>query len=159
MPEIGGLGRNGRIEIEIDDIVEGATMKAEQDPVSKKVRRQIIEHKGELHPQIIIKDTNGDPLAMYPIPEKAYIEVEPGQKILAGSLIAKTPRAIAGTQDITGGLPRVTEIFEVRRPKNPSVISEIDGVVELAGGDLGAGLGGDGDLLRAADRSREHAGE
>jgi DNA-directed RNA polymerase subunit beta' len=116
---------------EYDDIVEGATMKAEQDPVSKKVRRQIIEHKGELHPQIVIKDTNGDPLAMYPIPEKAYIEVEPGQKILAGSLIAKTPREISGTQDITGGLPRVTEIFEVRRPKNPSVISEIDGVVEL----------------------------
>jgi len=118
-------------KIEYDDIVEGATMKVEQDTVSKKLRRQIIEHKGELHPQIIIKDTNGDPLAMYPIPEKAYIEVEPGQSISAGTLIAKTPREISGTQDITGGLPRVTEIFEVRRPKNPAVISEIDGLVEL----------------------------
>ncbi|HVR74436.1 MAG TPA: DNA-directed RNA polymerase subunit beta', partial [Planctomycetota bacterium] len=117
--------------VEFDDIVEGATMKVEQDVVSKKLRRQIIEHKGELHPQIIIKDLSGDPLAMYPIPEKAYIEVEPGQKIAAGTLIAKTPREISGTQDITGGLPRVTEIFEVRRPKNPAVISEIDGVVEL----------------------------
>ncbi|MBI4603086.1 MAG: DNA-directed RNA polymerase subunit beta', partial [Planctomycetes bacterium] len=117
--------------VEYDDIVEGATVKVEQDPHSKKLRRQIIEHKGELHPQIIIRDENGDPLAMYPIPEKAYLEVEPGQKISAGTLLAKTPREITGTQDITGGLPRVTEIFEVRRPKNPAVISEIDGSVEL----------------------------
>ena len=117
--------------VEYDDIVEGATMKVEQDQMSKKLRRQIIEHKGELHPQIIIKDPAGGALAMYPIPEKAYIEVEPGAKIQAGMLIAKTPREITGTQDITGGLPRVTEIFEVRKPKNPSVISEIDGVVEL----------------------------
>ncbi|HZN58548.1 MAG TPA: DNA-directed RNA polymerase subunit beta' [Planctomycetota bacterium] len=117
--------------VEYDDIVEGATMKVEQDNVSKKLRRQIIEHKGELHPQIIIKDPAGGALAMYPIPEKAYIEVEPGQKIAAGTLIAKTPREVTGTQDITGGLPRVTEIFEVRKPKNPAVISEIDGNVEL----------------------------
>ena len=117
--------------VEYDDIVEGATMKIEHDAGSKKLRRQIIEHKGELHPQIVIKDLNGDPLAMYPIPEKAYIEVEPGQNVSAGTLLAKTPREVTGTQDITGGLPRVTELFEVRRPKNPSVISEIDGTVEL----------------------------
>ncbi len=116
---------------EYDDIVDGVTMKLEEDPVSKTMRRQIIEHKGELHPQIVIKDTNGEPLAMYPIPEKAYVEVEPGQKVGAGTLLAKTPREMSGTQDITGGLPRVTELFEVRRPKNPSVIAEIDGSVEL----------------------------
>ena len=116
---------------EYDDIVDGATMKVEKDAGSKKLRRQIIEHKGELHPQIVIKDIGGDPLAMYPIPEKAYLEVEPGQKVSAGTLLAKTPREVTGTQDITGGLPRVTELFEVRRPKNPSVISEIDGAVEL----------------------------
>ena len=116
---------------EYEDIVEGVTMKIEKDAASKTFRRQIIEHKGDLHPQIIIKDKNGDPLAMYPIPEKAYVEVEHGATIEAGALLAKTPREISGTQDITGGLPRVTEIFEVRRPKNPSVISEIDGAVEL----------------------------
>src|SRR6185295_3992114 len=65
------------------------------------------------------------------IPERAYIEVEDGQKIEAGELLAKTSREAAGTQDITGGLPRVTELFEARRPKDPSVMSEIDGVVEL----------------------------
>ncbi|MEM7233876.1 MAG: DNA-directed RNA polymerase subunit beta', partial [Planctomycetota bacterium] len=116
---------------EYEEIVEGVTMKIEQDTRSKTMRRQIIEHKGDLHPQVIVKDKNGDPLAVYPIPEKAYIEVEHGAEIVAGTLLAKTPREVAGTQDITGGLPRVTEIFEVRRPKNPSVISEIDGVVEL----------------------------
>ncbi|MBN1443267.1 MAG: DNA-directed RNA polymerase subunit beta' [Planctomycetes bacterium] len=124
------LAEKGGI-VEYDDIVEGVTMKVEQDRHSKRLRRQIVEHKGELHPQIIIKDTSGEPLAMYPIPEKAYIEVEQGVVIQAGTLIAKTPREVSGTQDITGGLPRVTEIFEVRRPKNPAVISEIDGVVEL----------------------------
>jgi DNA-directed RNA polymerase subunit beta' len=117
--------------VEYDDIVDGVTVKAERDAGSKNMRRQIIEHKGELHPQIVIMDKNGNPLAMYPIPEKAYIEVEPGQNVTAGMLLAKTPREVTGTQDITGGLPRVTELFEVRRPKNPSVISEIDGVVEL----------------------------
>jgi len=117
--------------IEYDDIVEGVTMKIERDSHSKTFRRQIIEHKGDLHPQIIIKDRNGDPVAMYPIPEKAYIEVENSQEIKAGTLLAKTPREISGTQDITGGLPRVTEIFEVRKPKNPAVISEIDGSVEI----------------------------
>ena len=116
--------------VEYDDIVDGVTVRAETD-AEQNVRRQIIEHKGELHPQIVIKDKNGDPLAMYPIPEKAYIEVEPGQSVSAGTLLAKTPREVTGTQDITGGLPRVTELFEVRRPKNPSVISEIDGTVEL----------------------------
>ncbi len=117
--------------VEYDDIIEGATMKLETDPVSKKLRRQIIEHKGDLHPQIIILDDKGDRLGVYPIPEKAYIEVEQGQKISAGTLIAKTPREVTGTQDITGGLPRVTEIFEVRRPKDPAVIAEIDGTVEF----------------------------
>ncbi len=116
---------------EFDDIVEGVTMREEIDPVSGKVRRIIMEHKGELHPQVIIKDADGNPLGLYPLPEKANIEVEPGEKISAGTLLAKTPREITGTQDITGGLPRVTEIFEVRRPKNPAVISEIDGVVEI----------------------------
>ena len=116
---------------EYDDIVEGVTLRMEEDSVSGRMRRQIIEHKGELHPQIVIKDKSGEPLAMYPIPEKAYVEVEPGQEVTAGTLLAKTPREMSGTQDITGGLPRVTELFEVRRPKNPSVISEIDGAVEL----------------------------
>ncbi|MCI0652133.1 MAG: DNA-directed RNA polymerase subunit beta' [Planctomycetes bacterium] len=122
--------KSGKVEYE--DIVEGATLKVEIDPVSKKKRRVIVEHKGELHPQIVLRDVReGAIIALYPIPEKAHIEVERGQDIAAGTLLAKTPREITGTQDITGGLPRVTEIFEVRRPKNPAVIAEIDGSVEM----------------------------
>jgi DNA-directed RNA polymerase subunit beta' len=67
------------------------------------------------------------------MPEKAHIEVGEGAQVSAGTLLAKTPREVSGTQDITGGLPRVTEIFEARKPKDPAVIAEIDGTVELLG--------------------------
>jgi len=91
----------------------------------------IVEHKGDLHPQIIIEDSTGKIQGLYPIPEKAHIEVEEGSKVIAGTLLAKTPREITRTEDITGGLPRVSEIFEARKPKDPAVMSEIDGIVEL----------------------------
>ncbi len=114
-----------------DDIVDGKTLREEVDPGSGVKRRVIMEHKGDLHPQIIIEDEKGTPIALYPIPEKAHLEVEPGQKVVAGALLAKTPREVTGTQDIVGGLPRVTEVYEARRPKEPATLAEIDGVVEL----------------------------
>ncbi len=117
--------------IRFEDIVEGETMKREKEPGSNIRRMVIMEHKGELHPQIIIEDKDGNPVTSYPIPEKAHLEVKDGKKIKAGTLLAKTPRAASGTQDITGGLPRVTELFEARTPKDPAVIAEIDGIVEL----------------------------
>ncbi len=117
--------------VRYDEIVEGKTMKLEKDAHSGVTRRQIVEHKGDLHPQIVMVDKDDQPLALYPIPERAYLEVADGAKIKAGTLIAKTPREISGTQDITGGLPRVTELFEARKPKEPAVMSEIDGSVEL----------------------------
>ena len=120
---------SGRVRFE--DIVENKTVREEIDPASKVRRKVIIEHKGDLHPQIVIEDTNGNILGAYPIPEKAFIEVEEGESLSAGMLLAKTPREITRTQDITGGLPRVTEVFEARKPKDPAVMSEIEGVVEL----------------------------
>jgi DNA-directed RNA polymerase subunit beta' len=117
--------------VRYEDILEGKTFRTERDADTKVQRKVLIEHKGDLHPQIMIEDDNGNRLAINPIPEKAYIEVENGQRVTAGMLLAKTPREIQGTQDITGGLPRVTELFEARRPKDPSVLSEIDGAVEL----------------------------
>ena len=123
LAEVGG-------KVRFDDIVEGETMKVETDP-SGHVRRTIIEHKGDLHPQIVIEDAEGKTLDYKYIPERASIEVDAGQMISAGTLLAKTPREVGGTQDITGGLPRVTELFEARRPKEPAVIAEIDGRVEL----------------------------
>jgi DNA-directed RNA polymerase subunit beta' len=120
---------SGRVRYE--DLIEGKTLKAERDAGRGTLRRQVIEHKGDLHPQIIVEDSSGHVVAVYPIPERAYIEVEDRAHIKAGALLAKTSREVGGTQDITGGLPRVTELFEARKPKDPSVISEIDGVVEL----------------------------
>ncbi len=117
--------------VRFEDVVAGKTMKEDVDPVSGVRRIVIIEHKGDLHPQVVIEDEDGQAVSFYPIPEKAHIEVREGQKISAGTLLAKTPREISGTQDITGGLPRVSELFEARKPKDPAVIAEIDGIVEL----------------------------
>jgi len=121
--------REGKVRF--DDIVENRTLREEIDPGSGVRRRVIMEHKGDLHPQIIVEDEKGTPIALYPIPEKAHLSVEQGQKVVPGSLLAKTPREITGTQDIVGGLPRVTEVYEARKPKEPATLSEIDGIVEL----------------------------
>ena len=118
-------------KVRYEDLIDGKTLRAERDGRRGASRKQVIEHKGDLHPQLVLEDDKGQVLALYPIPERAYIEVEDGAKIQAGELLAKTSREVGGTQDITGGLPRVTELFEARRPKEPAVISEIDGVVEL----------------------------
>ncbi len=120
----------GRVRFE--DIVEGETMREEKDP-SGNIQRQIMDHKGELHPQIVLEDAEGKPLDVYYLPEQAFIQCTEGAKVSAGSILAKTPREGSGITDITGGLPRVTEIFEARKPKDPAVIAEVDGVVELMG--------------------------
>jgi DNA-directed RNA polymerase subunit beta' len=118
-------------KIRFEDIIENKTMQKEYDPVTRIKRKVIIEHKGDLHPQVIIEDNSGKIQGLYPIPEKAHIEVEEKARVVAGTLLAKTPREITRTEDITGGLPRVSEILEARRPKDPAVMSEIDGLVEL----------------------------
>ncbi|MFN0241331.1 MAG: DNA-directed RNA polymerase subunit beta' [Planctomycetota bacterium] len=118
-------------KIRYEDLIEGKTLKVERDARRGTVRKQVIEHKGDLHPQLVLEDKNGQPLALYPIPEKAYVEVDDKAMIAGGELLAKTAREAAGTQDITGGLPRVTELFEARRPKDPAIMSEIEGIIEL----------------------------
>jgi DNA-directed RNA polymerase subunit beta' len=118
----------GRVRFE--DLKEGETYRREKDS-SGTERLLIIEHKGELHPTIHIEDERGKTLRAYFIPERAYLEVRDTQQISAGSLLAKTPKEIGGTQDITGGLPRVTEIFEARRPRDPAVMAEISGEIEI----------------------------
>ena len=119
----------GRVRFE--DIVEGKTMREEADIGTGVKRKVIVEHKGDLHPQLIIEDRTGKILGLYPVPEKAHIEVDENEEVIPGTLLARAPREITGTQDITGGLPRVTELFEARKPKEPAVISEVDGTVEL----------------------------
>jgi DNA-directed RNA polymerase subunit beta' len=113
------------------DIIEGVTMKQEADETTGQEAMVIIEHKEDLHPQIVILNDKGEPAANYPIPSGAHIVVNEGDKIVAGTLMAKTPRKTSKTKDITGGLPRVAELFEARRPKDAAEISKIDGVVDF----------------------------
>ncbi len=117
--------------IRFDEIVEDQTLRKERDEVTGAERWVIMEHKGDLHPQVVIEDDRGQILATYYMPEKAYLEVREGNKVSAGTLLAKTPREVSGTQDITGGLPRVTEIFEARTPRDPAKMAEVAGIVRL----------------------------
>ena len=114
------------------DIIDGDTVRFEKDPTTGKTRRTVGDLKGDRHPQIDLKSESGnDTLDFYYLPSKALLEVEDGARVERGTLLAKTARDVSGTQDITGGLPRVTEIFEARKPKDPAVMAEIDGLVEL----------------------------
>jgi len=113
------------------DIVEGETIRIEEERRGQAGRVVVIEHKGDKHPQIIIEDAGGKILDVHYLPAGARIEVDQGQQGQAGQLLAHQPRATGGTQDITGGLPRVTEVFEARKPKDPAAMAEISGRVEL----------------------------
>lgn len=116
-----------------EGLEEDVTYKEEIDPQTGLRHKVITEHKGNLHPQIILEDADGNNLGIYPIPEKAILEVDDGQVIKPGSLLAKTPRAQQKTMDITGGIPRITELLEVRKPKDPAIMTEVAGTVELGG--------------------------
>jgi DNA-directed RNA polymerase subunit beta' len=118
-------------KVKFHDVIEGVTMKQETDETTSQAAMVVIEHKEDLHPQVIISNDKGEVVANYPIPSGAHIVVNEGEKIVAGTLMAKTPRKTSKTKDITGGLPRVAELFEARRPKDASEISKIDGMVDF----------------------------
>ncbi|MDZ4743912.1 MAG: DNA-directed RNA polymerase subunit beta' [Verrucomicrobiota bacterium] len=120
-------------KVEFVDIIQGVTVKKEMDESTGFLGTVVIEHKEDLHPQIVIRDGAGEVIATYSIPAGAHIVVQENKKVTAGALLAKTPRKIAKTKDITGGLPRVAELFEARRPKDSAEIAKIDGVVDFGG--------------------------
>ncbi|QDT37397.1 DNA-directed RNA polymerase subunit beta' [Stratiformator vulcanicus] len=126
VPVIAEVG--GRVRYE--DCVEGQTLRTEKE-ASGHIRRTVLEHKGDLHPQIVIEDGDGKILDFYYLPERASIDAQEGTQVTAGTIMARNPRESTGNMDITGGLPRVTELFEARKPKEPAVIAEIDGEVEF----------------------------
>ncbi len=116
------------------DIVEGVTMKEEVDEVTGLSRKVITDSPDEKkQPQIQIKSTKGKILRSYLIPSRAHLMVEVGDNVYPGETLAKIPRETTKTKDITGGLPRVVELFEARKPKETAVITEIDGVVTYGG--------------------------
>ena len=123
--------RTGRVEFR--DMIPGVTVKREIDEATGVMGTVVIEHKEDLHPQIVIIDDKEEVVASYSIPAGAHVVVPEHKRVQAGTLLAKTPRKIAKTKDITGGLPRVAELFEARRPKEAAEIAKIDGLVEFGG--------------------------
>jgi len=113
------------------DIKEGVTLHEERNKVTGIIERKIIEHRGtKRNPRIII-EKGGKIAGSHALPTNTIIMVEQGEDVLAGDIIGKIHRDVAKTKDITGGLPRVAELFEVRRPKNAAIITKVEGIVSL----------------------------
>src|SRR6185436_18151692 len=134
LTEIGGVVKFG-------DVVEGVTMEEKVDERTGLSTKVIIDSKDVgKRPRISIKDVEGQTAkltgtseARYLLPVGAHINVQEGHTVFAGDAIAKIPRETTKTKDITGGLPRVAELFEARKPKEQAIISEIDGEVSYGG--------------------------
>ncbi len=125
--------------VKYGDLIEGQTLQEMLDEVTGLSRKVIIESKQDLRPRISIKDQGGktqrlpssNTEARYLLPIGANIVVSEGERVVPGDVISKIPRATTKTKDITGGLPRVAELFEARKPKESAIISEVDGVVSF----------------------------
>jgi DNA-directed RNA polymerase subunit beta' len=118
-------------KVKYEDIMDKITIQEEINATTGRKERVVVEFKGEYHPQLLILSDEEEVLGIYPLPTGAHIMLEEKTKVEAGDVIAKTPRLVAKTRDITGGLPRVAELFEARRPKNPAIISELEGFAEF----------------------------
>jgi len=164
--------RSGKVHFV--DIIENESFREELDVTTGLRQRVIIEQREkQLRPHIQVKDSKGKKVGNYSIPTGAHLQVHDGDKVEAGEYLVKIPRDISKTRDITGGLPRVAELFEARKPKDPAVVTEIDGVVEFGKIIRGAtqtlvkGFGGEvreyliphGKHLRVHDEDRVKAGQ
>jgi DNA-directed RNA polymerase subunit beta' len=117
---------------QFESIEEGVTFRVERDDITGLVEKVIVESKNKRKiPTIHIVSPDGEELRSYNLPVGSYMSIEDGIEIKAGQKIAKIPRKLGKIQDITGGLPRVTELVEARNPSNPAVVSEVDGVVSF----------------------------
>lgn len=117
-------------KVEFRDMIKGITVQSETDKETGKKGMVVTEHKEDLHPQIVIVDKKtGEVIYSCSIPVGAHLSVKEGASVKGGAQLARTPRKIAKTGDITGGLPRIAELFEARRPKEACTIAKIDGEV------------------------------
>jgi DNA-directed RNA polymerase subunit beta' len=117
-------------KIEFESVIEGVTYTVESDETTGLKEKIIIEPKDKTKaPVVHIADENGSHLKNYSLPLGAHVVKENGDSVKAGEVLVKMPRAVGKTGDITGGLPRVTELFEARNPSNPAVVAEIDGEI------------------------------
>jgi len=114
------------------DLKENVTFREEPDEQTGHIQKVVIDSREKsLIPVLAVVNAKGQKLASYPIPTRAHLIVEDDEEIQAGTVLVKIPRDIGKTRDITGGLPRVTELFEGRHPNEPAIIGEIDGIVTI----------------------------
>jgi len=124
--------------VEFQDFVENVSVKKEIDEATGVSGTVILESKENLHPQIVIRsEVSGEQLGFYSIPAGAHVVSKENEKVVPGQLLAKTPRKESKTKDITGGLPRVAELFEARQPKDAAEIAKIEGLVDFAANQRG----------------------
>ena len=115
--------------VELHDLVEGVTLSRQKRGGTEEIT--VMEHREDLHPQIVVKSTEGEFLANYPLPAGAFLMTKEGAKVSSGMMVARVPRSSSKNKDITGGLPRIAELFEARVPKDIAEIARIDGIVEV----------------------------
>jgi len=119
-------------KVAFENVIEGQTYRVESDEQTGYVEKVVVEtRKKSKNPIIRIINDEGEELKRYDIPVGSHIIVDEGDSVKAGDTLVKIPRAVGKTGDITGGLPRVTELFEARNPSDPAVVSEIDGIVSF----------------------------
>jgi DNA-directed RNA polymerase subunit beta' len=153
LTEIGG-------KIALGDIMEGVTFKEEVDETTGLAHKVVIDYPANMRPRISIKDEQGRTAkipgtnnpARYLLPAGAHILVEKGDTVAPGDILAKIPRETTKTKDITGGLPRVAELFEARKPKELAIVTEIDGIVEFRGAHKGMRVV----VVKGGEESREY---
>ena len=117
--------------VHFQGFIENVTVKKDVDQSTGLMGTVVLEHKEDLHPQIVVSHGGNEPTSIYNIPAGAHVMIKDGKKVTAGEVLAKTPRKESKTKDITGGLPRVAELFEARRPKDAAEIAKIDGIVDF----------------------------
>jgi len=154
LTEVGG-------RIALGDIAENVSVKEEVDEMTGLSHKVIIDYPTDMRPRISIKDEHGKVtlkipstgnLARYLLPSGAHILVDRNQIVAPGDILAKMPRETTKTKDITGGLPRVAELFEARRPKEQAIVTEIDGMVEFKGAHKGMRVV----VVKGSSESREY---
>ncbi len=153
LTEIGG-------KIALGDILEGVTFKEEVDETTGLAHKVIIDYPANMRPRISIKDNAGktgkipgtNNPARYMLPSGAHMLVERNEEVAPGDILAKIPRETTKTKDITGGLPRVAELFEARKPKEQAMVTEIDGIVEFRGAHKGMRVV----VVKGGEESREY---
>jgi DNA-directed RNA polymerase beta' subunit len=153
LTEIGG-------KVALGDIVEGVTVKEEVDETTGLSHKVIIDYPATMRPRISVKDEQGrttkipgtSNIARYLLPSGSHILVEKNDGVHPGDILAKIPRETTKTKDITGGLPRVAELFEARRPKEQAIVAEIGGMVEFRGAQKGMRVV----VVKSGDEVREY---